>query len=365
MIKDFKIFKNKTSFFFKNNSSETFSNIWLRDHVKNSENWDFKTSQRTTFTAKLDLNIKVKKAKILKSGKFIEILWSNEEKPINYSYSFLSANSLKKKEKKQDIYYWKSKDIKKQIFINYQQVKTKSGFKTLLKKINKYGFAVIKNCKKDLKSVDNIAKKIGYVRNSIFGGLWSFESNNKKADSAYSNQELRPHTDSTYSNDAPGLQLLLCCQYKAEGGESIMVDGFKLANEIKKNYIKHFKTLTTTKVKGSYIGDGVRLEAERPIIKLNNTNNFDQISFNNYDRALFRDTNKNTMNFYKAIQLFDLMANDEKYQWKHILKPGELLIFNNWRVMHGRGAFTGVRKMAGCYINKEDFDSCCRINNII
>ena len=48
-----------------------------------------------------------------------------------------------------------------------------------------------------------------------------------------------------------------------------MVDGFKLANEIKQKYKKHFKTLTNTKVKGSYISDGVRLEAKRPIIKLN------------------------------------------------------------------------------------------------
>jgi len=62
-----------------------------------------------------------------------------------------------------------------------------------------------------MSSVEKIAKKIGYVRESIFGGLWSFESNEDKADSAYTQQELRPHTDSTYSNDAPGLQLLLCC----------------------------------------------------------------------------------------------------------------------------------------------------------
>ena len=71
------------------------------------------------------------------------------------------------------------------------------------------------------------------------------------------------------------------------------------------------------------------------------------------------------MNFYKAIKVFDTLANDKKYQWRYILKPGELLIFNNWRVMHGRGAFSGIRKMAGCYINKEDFDSCCRMNKII
>ena len=364
MIKNFKLLNNKTVFYFNDNKFETFPNIWLRDHIKNKENWDFKTNQRITYTANLDINIKVKKAKLLKKGKFIEILWSDENKPTKYSYEFLKKNSLKKEETKSDTQFWKDKDIKDQIFINYKQLQTKVGFKNLLKKIHIYGFAVVKNCSKNLNSVENIAKKIGYVRNSIFGGLWTFESNNKKADSAYSNQELRPHTDSTYSNDAPGLQLLLCCKYDAKGGDSIMVDGFKLANEIKQKYKKHFKTLTNTKVKGSYIGDGVRLEAKRPIIKLNEKNNFDQISFNNYDRAPFRETNQKTINFYKAIKVFDTMANQKQYQWRHILKPGELLIFNNWRVMHGRGAFSGIRKMAGCYINKEDFDSCCRMNNI-
>ena len=57
------------------------------------------------------------------------------------------------------------------------------------------------------------------------------------ADSAYTQEELRPHTDSTYSNDAPGLQLLLCCEYDAVGGDSIMVDGFKIAEAIKKEII--------------------------------------------------------------------------------------------------------------------------------
>ena len=46
-----------------------------------------------------------------------------------------------------------------------------------------------------------------------------------------------------------------------------------------------------------------------------------------------------TIKFYKAIKKFDLIANDKEYQWRHILKPGELLIFNNWRVLHGRSSF--------------------------
>ena len=61
---------------------------------------------------------------------------------------------------------------------------------------------------------------------------------------------------------------------------------------------------------------------------------------------------------------FDNLSNKTEFQWRHILKPGELLIFNNWRILHGRGSFKGKRKMSGCYINMEDFESICKINNL-
>ena len=144
-----------------------------------------------------------------------------------------------------------------------------------------------------------------------------------------------------------------------------MVDGLSIARELKKNHQKLFKTLTKIKVKGKYLGDGVDLEAERPVFRLNNNKEIVQVSFNNYDRAPIELPYKSTLEFYNAIKKFDQLANSKKYQWRHILRPGELLIFNNWRVMHGRGSFSGKRKMAGCYINKEDFDSCCRMNSII
>ena len=125
-----------------------------------------------------------------------------------------------------------------------------------------------------------------------------------------------------------------------------------------------FKILSTIEVPGNYIGDGVFLEAKRPIFRLDSDDQLLQVSFNNYDRAAFRLENELTVKFYDAIKKFDLLANNKEYQWRHILKPGELLIFNNWRILHGRSVFKGIRKISGCYINKEDFDSSCRINQI-
>ena len=226
-----------------------------------------------------------------------------------------------------------------------------------------YGFSIINNCPTEMKTVEDIANKIGYVRNSIFGDLWSFESNTEMADSAYTQEELRPHTDGTYNHDAPGLQLLLCCEYEAEGGESIMVDGFKIAQILRENHGTSYNILSEIDIPGRYFGDGVELIAKRPVFKFKNEKLI-QVSFNNYDRGDFRLPNNKINDFYTAIRAFDKLANAKEMQWRQILKPGQLLIFNNWRVLHGRSEFSGKRKMSGCYINREDFESVCRMNSI-
>ena len=364
MIKKIKILPDDLHVYFNDEKEEIYPNKWLRDHARDEENWDKRSNQRKTFTATLDFKLKIKSAEILDNGKSIKIIWPDLEKPVTYSYEFLFNNSLNNKSKINSLKLWKENDLDDQIYIDFDTVQSNEGYKKFLKNLYQYGFSVVQNCKTEMSSVENIVNKIGYVRNSIFGGLWSFESNEDKADSAYTQEELRPHTDATYSNDAPGLQLLLCCDYKAKGGDSIMVDGFKIAEIIKKDNKELFEILSTINVKGSYIGDGVFLEAERPIFNLNSKKELFQVSFNNYDRAPFRFEKDLTIKFYEAIRTFDLMANSKEYQWRHILKPGELLIFNNWRVLHGRGSFDGTRKISGCYINKEDFDSSCRMNGI-
>ena len=364
MIESIKVSSAGLYIQFSNKLDDNFPNIWLRDHAKDELNWDSRSSQRKTITSALDPNLYIKKASIVDNGKFIDILWSDLERSIKYSSEFLLNNSLNKNFKSKKLKLWKNNNINKQTFINFKDIFSEEGFKLFLKNLYEYGFCVIEDCQTEMKSVEKIANKIGYVRQSIFGGLWSFESDQDMADSAYTQEELRPHTDSTYSNDAPGLQLLLCCDYDAKGGDSIMVDGFKIAEIIKKENKDLFDILSSIEVPGSYIGDGVSLESKRPVFRLDSNKEILQVSFNNYDRAPFRLENGLMIKFYEAINKFDALANSKDFQWRHILKPGQLLIFDNWRILHGRGSFKGTRRMAGCYLNKEDFDSICKIKGI-
>jgi trimethyllysine dioxygenase len=38
-----------------------------------------------------------------------------------------------------------------------------------------------------------------------------------------------------------------------------------------------------------------------------------------------------------------------------------VLLFDNWRVLHGRAAYQGARRLCGTYLNREDFESRLRL----
>lgn len=61
---------------------------------------------------------------------------------------------------------------------------------------------------------------------------------------------------------------------------------------------------------------------------------------------------------------FDALISKPENQYVFQLQPGRPVIFDNWRCLHGRTAFTGKRRMCGGYINRDDFISKYRATNM-
>jgi trimethyllysine dioxygenase len=47
-------------------------------------------------------------------------------------------------------------------------------------------------------------EKISYIRENIYGSVWDFTADMAMSDTAYSNIELKAHTDGSYFKDPPG-----------------------------------------------------------------------------------------------------------------------------------------------------------------
>ena len=347
-------------------ATSNFSYFWLRDNARDPVSFDSHSHQRELFTAMVPANIRPEHLQLSADGDSFQIKWPELDTIAEYDSSFLSmyrhpttvtavpAPTL-----------WDANSLSgDSIRIDFALATRDDGNAALLKILADYGFALITDCPCEQRSVAKIANNIGYIRETIFGGLWEFEANATMADSAYTPKELRPHTDSTYSLDAPGLQLLLCLTYDATGGESIMVDGFSVAHQLKQNDSELYKEMSRIEVTGVYKGDGTILEASRPILRHDSDGQLVQVTFNNYDRKTVRLAETDMRHLYSGIRYLDRLYNDPAYQWRHQLQPGQMLIFDNWRVLHGRGAFQGKRKMAGAYLNREDYLGALKMHKI-
>jgi trimethyllysine dioxygenase len=238
---------------------------------------------------------------------------------------------------------------------------TDEGVRQWLSTVALYGFALVTGTPATAEATEALIRRVGYVRETIFGGFWVFTDDLSKADLAYTTTHLASHTDGTYSHDAPGLQMLHCLQFEGTGGDSTLVDGFKIADVLRSTRPELFDVLSTVAIPGQYIGDGAHLMAARPVFRHDHNGVLVQVSYNNSDRAPFLLPPDEMARLYDALRAFDNLANSESMQWRQVLRPGEALLFDNWRTLHGRFAYAGNRTMCGAYLNHEDFESRLRI----
>ena len=68
--------------------------------------------------------------------------------------------------------------------------------------------------------------------------------------------------------------------------------------------------------------------------------------------------------YYKAYRAFMAKTRDPQYGLAIKLKAGEMVVFDNRRILHGRDSFdpaTGFRHLHGCYVDRGEFTSRLRL----
>jgi trimethyllysine dioxygenase len=344
--------------------STNFPWVWLREHAHDDETLHPITQQRQIFTAQIPRDLIANHVRVVDQS--LEIRWgmpdgSISQIPLAFLHRFRIPQPACAELGTQRT-LWDTLTNTNTPTLPYDFVMgDDDGVLAWLNKVAEFGFCLVVNTPVSMEASEALLRRIAYVRKTIFAGFFDFAPDLTKADTAYTNLELRPHTDGTYSNDAPGAQMLHCLYFDGTGGESTIVDAFALAARLRNEHPTHYETLSRVIVPGQYIGDGSHLVAARPVLRHDHLGNLAQVSFNNYDRAPFLLESSEMIAFYDALRTFDLLANDHSRQWRHVLAPGEALLFDNWRVLHGREAFTGMRRLCGGYVNREDMLSRVRL----
>ena len=94
--------------------------------------------------------------------------------------------------------------------------------------VRRYGFAVLRDVPRESGTLCKVAELFGYVRETNYGRWFEVRAEVNPNNLAYTNLGLQAHTDNPYRDPVPTMQILACLENSVEGGDSIVVDGFKV-----------------------------------------------------------------------------------------------------------------------------------------
>jgi gamma-butyrobetaine dioxygenase len=210
----------------------------------------------------------------------------------------------------------------------------------------------------------DVACKIGFLRETNFGMTFEVVSKPDPNNLAYTAVTLPLHTDLPNQEVPPGFQFLHCLANEAEGGGSLFADGFALAEDLRADDPEAFRLLSEIAIPFRFHDADADIRTHAPVITLGRDGTVSEIRWNAHIAATFDMPADVLPAYYRAYRTFMAMTRDPAYQLSFKLKAGEMIVFDNRRVLHGRAAFnpaTGFRHLHGCYVDRGEFNSRLRL----
>lgn len=235
-----------------------------------------------------------------------------------------------------------------------------------LQSFHQRGFGIVRGfAKKDSEAIVRVVERFGTVRETNYGRVFDVRSELNPTNLAFTGLGLEVHSDNPYRDPVPTIQLLACMANSAEGGDSIVVDGFAAAKALQQQDQEAFELLASYPVDFRYAGGhDVDLSCQKPMIELSADGELSAIRFNNRSAApITRVPFAEMPRFYRAMRLFATLLNDPKLQFQFKLQEGELFMVDNRRVLHGRAEVVGEgqRWLRGCYADVDALQSKLRV----
>ncbi|SHM51512.1 TauD/TfdA family dioxygenase [Halomonas cupida] len=230
----------------------------------------------------------------------------------------------------------------------------------MLEAIHQYGFVRVDGVPCEADGMQTLIDRIGPLRHTNWGGIADVRSVANAYDLTMTQRGLEPHTDNPYRDPIPGYIWLHCLTNAAEGGDSTLVDGFEAARRLREQQPQAFDCLTRVRPDFRYQDDSTRLASEGPLIETDGADTVRRVRYSNRTERVALLPSDQLREYYAARQAFYRLISSDELTLKLKLDPGQMLIMDNYRLLHGRTAFQlagGVRHLRQGYVDRDSTQS--------
>lgn len=226
------------------------------------------------------------------------------------------------------------------------------------------GLTIVENLSDNIDAGVDVAKRIGFLRATNFGTTFEVINKPDPNNLAYTSVALPLHTDLPNQEVPPGYQFLHCLANEAAGGGSLFADGFAMAEDLRQDDPDAFELLCDVPIPFRFSDNDADIRVHRPVITLGTAGQVIEIRYNAHLAGIFDMPVEIMPAYYRAYRAYMAKTRDPKYRINVRLNAGEMAVFDNRRILHGRDAFdpsTGFRYLHGCYVDRGEFFSRLRL----
>ena len=227
-----------------------------------------------------------------------------------------------------------------------------------------YGVSRVRNLGSDENAIGELVGRIGIVRETNFGLLWDVRSEPNPITNANTSLPLPPHVDLPTREYQPGLQFLHCLVNEAEGGDNILVDGFRIAELLREEAGEDYEVLTTVPWDWANRSKTSDYRWRSPLIVTHPDGTLKEVRVGNWLRSALDQPFDQIEAAYRAYRRLFEMSYRADLQVRFRLESGDVMAFDNRRALHARSEFTdmsGRRHLRGCYSERDELHSRLRM----
>jgi gamma-butyrobetaine dioxygenase len=217
------------------------------------------------------------------------------------------------------------------------------------------GFALLSGVPVEPGSVAEVARRFGAVRETNYGRVFDVRVSVDATNLADTALPLSAHTDNPYRRPTPTLQLLHCLASEVEGGETVLVDGFAVVKRLASEAPDRLALLARTPIRYAYRDASAELATDVTVVTLDAGGSPVALHLNNRSKGVPAGAPEQVAEWYEAYLAVLTLVDDPAQRLVFRLEPGDLVLFDNERVLHGRAGFSsaGARHLQGCYADRD------------
>ena len=337
-------------------AASKFHYVWLRDNCWCDECRVMQSGERRLFTATIADDIAPTDASV--SDGTLLVSW-NDGHSSRFTLAWLDENDYSNHPDTVDypVTLWTSELPSLPRFEHSEVVGDMAVQRAYLEAVREYGAAIVSHTPSIDGEVARFAEAIGHVRETAFERVHNVRHDPKGYNVAHTALELKPHSDLPSYHWPPSIQLLHFVVNETDGGESTLVDGWRVLADLRADDPDAFDTLTRVPVTWQLYSEDEDTRATAPIVQLDTYGRVKTFRFSNQLALPLQAPFDDVGAFYDAYRKLGRMLDDAHYKLVFKTDTGDLLTVHGHRVLHGRLAFdptSGARHLQDVYMEYDD-----------